>query len=459
MDPVIQYAKTRDGVNIAFSTFGQGPPVVILPVLPLSHLQLEWQMPGMREFLGAFTNDHQLIRYDARGLGLSDRDESDRSLDAHVMDLEAVVDRLGAEKVALFAASYSGPIGIRYAARHPDKVSRLILWCTHAFHGDVVAKLPADLNQQREAVNQLAEVDRDLYIRTYLHRAVGWTESDTANRFVEVAKKSIDLDRFFENLANHAAFNASEDLPNVACPTLVLHRPAFVGSSVDVAKHLAGTIPHARLMLMDGDSVAPFVGDAQAVLDATMAFLAEGSEAGGRGDRDNAIRTILFTDLESHTELFQQLGDAGARAILRGHEEMVRNSLRAHGGEEVKSFGDGFMATFESTQQALRCAIELQRMTAAADLPSFVRLRVGINAGEPIAEGDDFYGNSVTIASELAGRASGGQILSSSVVRELAAGKGFHFRDLGESSVSGADGPVRVFEVDWQETARPVVTQ
>ncbi|MGE3076745.1 MAG: adenylate/guanylate cyclase domain-containing protein [Dehalococcoidia bacterium] len=458
MDPVIQYAKTRDGVNIAFSTFGQGPPVVILPVLPLSHLQLEWQMPGMREFLGAFTNDHQLIRYDARGLGLSDRDESDRSLDAHVMDIEAVVDRLGVEKVALFAASYSGPIGIRYAARHSDKVSRLILWCTHAFHGDVVAKLPADLNQQREAVNQLAGVDRDLYIRTYLHRAVGWTESDTANRFVEVAKKSIDLERFFENLANHAAFNATEDLPKVACPTLVFHRPAFVGSSVDVAKNLAGTIPHARLMLMEGDSVAPFVGDAQAVLDATMAFLSEGSRAGGRNDRDNAIRTILFTDLESHTELFQKLGDVGARSILRGHEELVRNSLRANGGEEVKSFGDGFMATFESTQQALRCAIELQRMTAAADLPSFVRLRVGINAGEPIAEGDDFYGNSVTIASELAGRAAGGQILSSSVVRELAAGKGFRFRDLGENSLAGADGPVRVFEVDWQETTRAVST-
>ena len=459
MEPVLQYAKTRDGVNIAFSTFGQGPPVVVLPVLPLSHLQLEWQMPGMRDFLGAFTNDHQLIRYDARGLGLSDRDESDRTLDAHVMDLEAVIDRLGIQNVSLFAASYSGPIGIRYAARHPDLVSRLILWCTHAYHGDVVAKLPTELNEQRQAVNQLAGVDRDLYIRTYLHRAVGWAESDIANRFVEVAKKSIDQERFFENLANHAAFDAREDLPNVVCPTLVFHRPAFVGSSVDVAKQMAGAIPNARLMLMEGDSVAPFVGDAKAVLDASMAFLAEGSAAGGsRADHDNAIRTILFTDLESHTELFQRLGDAGARAILREHEELVRNSLRAHCGEEVKSFGDGFLATFDSTQEALRCAIELQQMTTAADLPGSVRLRVGINAGEPIAEAEDLYGNSVIVASELAGRAVGGQILSSSVVRELAAGKGFHFQELGETSVSGADGPVRIFEVQWQEAARPVGT-
>ncbi len=450
MEPVIQYAKTRDDVNIAFSTFGQGPPVVVLPVLPLSHLQLEWQMPGMRDFLAAFTNDHQLIRYDARGLGLSDRDESERSLDAHVMDLEGVVDRLGFDRVALFAASYSGPIAIRFAARNPDRTSRLILWCTHAYHGDVVAKLPIDLNQQRQAVNQLADVDRDLYIRTYLHRAIGWTESDTANQFVEVAKKSIDQERFFENLANHAAFNATEDLPDVLCPTLVFHRPAFVGSSVDVAKQLASAIPNARLMLMEGDSVAPFVGDSKAVLDASIAFLGEDQRGPSRANRDNAIRTILFTDIESHTELFKKLGDAGARSILREHEEMLRGSLRKNGGEEVKSFGDGFLATFESTQQALRCAIELQHMTAAAELPESIRLRVGINAGEPIAEEEDLYGSSVTIASELAGRAAGGQILTSSVVRELAAGKGFQFHDLGEASLSGADSPVRIFEVQWQ---------
>lgn len=452
MEPVIQYAKTSDGVNIAFSTFGEGRPIVILPVLPLSHLQLEWQMPGMREFLGAFTNDHRLIRYDARGLGLSDRGDSDRSLDAHVLDLEAVVDRLGIEPVAIFAASYSGPIGIRFAARHPDRVSRLILWCTHAYHRDVVSHLPTSLDRQRQAVNQLADVDRDLYIRTYLHRAIGWAESDTANQFVEVAKKSIDQDRFFENLANHAAFNASNDLPEVVCPTLVLHRPAFVGSNVDVAKHLAGTIPDARLMLMEGESIAPFVGDSAAVLSATMTFLAEGSARNSRSRlNESAIRTILYMDIESHTEMFQRLGDAGARTILRAHEEAVRASLRKNGGDEVKSFGDGFLATFESTQRALQCAVELQLMTFVAESPEQVRLRVGINAGEPIADSEDLYGTSVTIASELAARARGGQILASSVVRELAAGKGFHFSEMGDGDFGGADGPLRVYEVDWHQ--------
>ena len=146
MEPVIQYAMTSDGVSIAFSTLGEGPPVLILPVLPLSHLQVEWQMPGMREFLERFAAENKVIRFDARGLGLSDRGESERTLDAHLRDVEAVVTKLGLERLALFAASYSGPVGIRYAALHPERVSRLILWCTHAYHGEVVAKLPVDVD-------------------------------------------------------------------------------------------------------------------------------------------------------------------------------------------------------------------------------------------------------------------------------------------------------------------------
>lgn len=455
MEPVIQYASTRDGVNIAFSTFGAGPPVVILPVLPLSHLQLEWQMPGMREFMEAFARDRQLIRFDARGLGLSDRGPSDRSLDAHLLDMEAVLDKLHLERVALFAASYSGPMGIRFAAQHPERVSHLILWCTHAYHGDVVARLPQQLNQQRVAVNQLAGVDRDLYIRTYLHRAVGWTEGDTANRFVEVAKQSIDPDQFFENLGNHAAFDARGDLEDVACPTLVLHRPAFVGSNVDVAKQLTGAIRDARLLLMEGESVAPFIGDSARVLEAVFAFLDEGAPP-PRANDASTIRTIVFTDLETHSEVFRRIGDARGREVLREHERTVREALRQFGGEEVKTYGDGFLASFHSTQEALGCAIEVQRQTASAEPihGERPRVRVGINAGEPIAEGDDLYGDSVTIAAELAGLANGGEILCSSVVRELAAGKGFQFKPRGEETIHGAeggDGAVRVYELEWRE--------
>lgn len=454
MEPVIQYATTTDGVNIAYSTMGEGPVLLFTPVLPLSHLQVEWQMPGMREFFEAFAATHQIVRFDARGLGLSDRGESDRSLEGHLRDLDAVVAKLGLARFAIFSASYAGPMAIRYAARHPERVSRLILWCTHAYHPDVVARLPAQANQQRVAVNQLAGVDRDLFIRTYLHRAVGWAEGEVANQFVEIAKQSIDPDAFFENLANHAAFDAREDLPNVSTPTLVMHRPAFVGSNIDVAKGLTARIQDARLAVFEGESVAPFIGDTAAVLRVALDFLAEEeSSRAAANSSDSSIRTILFTDIEGHTSMMQRLGDERGRDVLREHERITREQLRSHGGDEIRSMGDGFLASFQSTQQALRCAIDLQRAFEAHEPVHGepLSVRVGINAGEPIAEGDELYGNAVQLAAEIAAHARGGQVLASRVVRELVAGKGFHFSEGRDELLGGHDAPVHVFEVQWRE--------
>ena len=454
MEPVIQYATTSDGVNIAYSSMGEGPALLFLPILPLSHLQVEWQMPGMREFLQAFAASSRVIRFDARGLGLSDRGPSDRSLEGHLRDIDAVVARAGLTRFSIFAASYSGPMGIRYAAQHPDLVDRLILWCTHAYHADVVARLPQQANQQREAVNQLAGVDRDLFIRTYLHRAVGWAEGETANQFVDVAKRSIDPDSFFENLAHHAAFDARDDLGRVRTPTLVLHRPAFVGSSVDVAKGLAARIPNARLSLLEGESVAPFIGDTPAVLRVAFEFLTDTGHAEDVSvPKGGAIKTILFTDVEGHSAMLQRLGDERGREVLRQHERITREHLRSHGGEEVLTMGDGFLAAFESTQSALRCAVDLQRAFEAT--PPLhgerVKIRVGINAGEPVSDDGGLHGHAVKLAAQIAALGSGGEVLVSRVVRELVTGKGFQFSDEAGRVVQGEDGPIAVSAVLWQE--------
>jgi class 3 adenylate cyclase len=457
MDPLIQYAMTKDGVSIACASIGTGPPLLVLPILPLSHLQVEWQMPGMREFLESLARHRKVIRYDARGLGLSDRNPPDRSLDAHILDIEAVATKLRLERFALFAASYSGPIGIRYAARNPDKVTRLVLWCTHAYHGEVVERLPELANQQRVAVNQLAGIDRDLFIRTYLHRAVGWTEGELANHFVEVANKSIDPEAFFENLAGHAAFDAREDLPNVHVPTLILHRPAFVGSHLEVAKGLASRMPDARLVVVDGESVVPFIGNTARVLGAIESFLDEDMPAvsapAGAGSGGGALRIILFSDIEAHSAMIQALGDARGRDVLREHERITRTALREFGGNEMKSTGDGFMASFTSAQQAVRCAISLQRtFSSARPVHGHVlRVRVGLNAGEPIAEGDELFGESVNVAERIASLANGGEILAAQVVRELVAGKGFTFTERTTVQPLSEEPALQLYEVRWQE--------
>jgi class 3 adenylate cyclase len=150
--------------------------------------------------------------------------------------------------------------------------------------------------------------------------------------------------------------------------------------------------------------------------------------------------------------MMQRLGDERGRAVLREHEIVTREALASYGGSEIKTMGDSFMASFGSATRALECAIAIQKAIAArnetADEP--LRVRVGISAGEPIAEDEDLFGASVILASRIAAQAKGGEIVVANVVRELSAGKGFMFADRGEISLRGFEDPVRLFELKWQ---------
>lgn len=133
MEPRIQYAKTSDGVSIAYWSMGEGLPFVHLPPgYPFTHLKAEWDIPGWLAWCQQLAAYVRLIRLDLRGCGLSDRDVADRSVEKLVVDVEAVVDALGLEQFALAGVLHSGPASIAYAAAHPDRVARLILWCTYS---------------------------------------------------------------------------------------------------------------------------------------------------------------------------------------------------------------------------------------------------------------------------------------------------------------------------------------
>jgi len=167
----------------------------------------------------------------------------------------------------------------------------------------------------------------------------------------------------------------------------------------------------------------------------------------------DTVRIILFTDLVGHTAMMRRLGDAAGREVLRDHERITRETLKAHAGAEVKTMGDGFMVSFGSITKAVECAIALQRAFAerneAAAEP--LHVRVGLNAGEPIEEEGDLFGETVILAARIAAQAEGGEILASLAVRELCAGKGFLFADRGEVALRGFEDRVRVYQVRWQE--------
>ena len=151
--------------------------------------------------------------------------------------------------------------------------------------------------------------------------------------------------------------------------------------------------------------------------------------------------TILFSDVEGSTDLRTERGDTVAHRILRSHEDVVRGCVEAHGGREIKALGDGFMVAFASVRKALACAISIQQDLEECNKESpgdEVRVRIGVNTGEVVIEGDDMYGQAVNAAARIASRAKGGEILVSEIVRQLAgSGPEFTFSDRGRYRLKG----------------------
>ena len=446
MEPRIQYTHTADGVSIAFWTLGEGAPLVSMPNLPWSHIQLEWQNPGYRRWYERLAERRKLIRYDGRGTGLSDRNVADYSVDARMPDLQAVVERLGVQRFVLGALTTAVPIAIAYAARHPEAVSHLLLWCPWGRHG-----------ARSQALRLKEGVDWELYTEALAHAVLGWATGEEAHRYAAYLRECATPETARAILRAHAEFDATTVLSQVRSPTLILQRRQLaLFPGVEVAKGLASGIPDARLALLEGASTLPWVGDMEAMWAATDEFLGDSEPAPAIAEPAAAggLCTILFTDVEGSTALTERLGDARAREVLRSHERMVRDALRAHGGAEVKAMGDGFMASFSSATRALECAIAMQRAFAAQadehpETP--IRVRIGLNAGEPIAEEADLFGTAVNMAARIAAQAKGEEILASDVVRQLVAGKRFLFADRGDIALRGFEDPMRLYEVRWRE--------
>jgi class 3 adenylate cyclase len=450
MEPRIQYTKSGDGTNIAYWSMGSGPPLVHLPISVLNHADAELQPPEYIHWRDRLAERHMVVQYSMRGTGLSEREVDDLTVEAHVSDLSAVVDRLELDHFVLLAGLYSGPTGITYAARNPDRVSHLILICAYARGADSPA------SPQAEALLPLLEVDWETYSETWANLVLGWSAGDPARRAAALLRESVSPDMLKRSMVSFAEADAFDLLPQVTSPCLVIQRRNLRQFGMDVARTLASTIPNAQLSVVEGATAAPWREDTDSVLKAIEAFVedADAPDATQTPSEPGAFRTILFTDVEGSTALTQRLGDQKARDLLREHERVTRQALKEHAGSEVKTMGDGFMTSFTSATKALECAIAMQRAFAERNESAAepIRIRIGLNAGEPIAEEEDLFGTAVILAARIAAKASAGEILASEGVRQIVAGKQFLFSDRGETEMRGFEDLVRIYEVSWQST-------
>ncbi len=437
-------------MNIAYWAYGSGPTLIECPLIPYSHVEREWHNPSVRKWYESLGRVATVIRYDGRGNGHSTRNLADTSLEAHYRDLDAVIQRVGSDQVALMGVFHSGPAAILYASRHPERVSHLVLWCTYASGGDYWRAVTA------EGLRALRQTDYELFLRTAAHELLGWDHGDESERFAELMRDAVSPEAAELLIDSTHDFDVESQLSGVVCPTLVVHRSELHWLDVELSRSLAARVSDGQLAVVPGNSPYPAAGEIDPAVRAVAAFL--GSEPRSRTEESGAFRAVLFTDLVDHTHMISVLGDEKGREMLRWHERLTREVLQHHEGNEIKTLGDGFMASFATVTQGVRCAVALQQRfeewnRQAGEGQASMSVRIGLNAGEPIEEDGDLFGSSVILAARIASSAGAGEIRVSNAVRDLALGKGFDFERPTEIHAKGFDEPVRVWTVCWRQSS------
>jgi class 3 adenylate cyclase/pimeloyl-ACP methyl ester carboxylesterase len=448
MEREVRYCTSDDGTRIAYCVEGEGPPLVITPYLSES-FSLHNLFPSFADFMREVASGHIVIRYDTRGTGLSQRVATDFTLDALVGDLEAVVDAAGLDTLSLFGSLTGALSTIAYAYRHPDRVKRLAIYC--AYPGVRYFWTP----EMMSSFCDLARANWPMAVRALADISLRDVHPEKATQLGEMLLQSMSGENGAAMFMASYEFDLIPFLPELSTPILIVHRVDDGGVPFRLAQEMAAAIPNARLVPVPGKANNPAGGDPRPILDAIGSFFDEDPETrrqmpgkSSDGERTPVI-TVLFTDLVGHAEMMSRLGDERGRDVLREHERITREVLKANGGTEVKTMGDGFMASFGSVTKAVECAVALQR--AFADHKGEpLSVRVGLNAGEPIEEDGDLFGATVILASRIAAKADGGEILVADTVRGLCSGKGFLFSDRGEFVAKGFEEPVRISEVSWR---------
>ncbi len=435
MVPQTKYAQSGD-VSVAYQVTGKGPIDLIFAPGFLSHLELMWDEPRHAHFFHGLGSFARLIRFDKRGTGLSDRSVGFPHMDERIDDIRAVMDAVGTERAVLLGISEGGAMSALFAATFPERVSGMILIGAYA---NALVAIPG-----------LTNIDA-------LQREIrqSWGTGASLPRFApSLAKEPQFLDWWarFERLAgspsavielwrNNCDIDISSVLPSIRVPTLLIHRTGDVRVRVEAAREMATAIPHARLLELPGSDHFAWLDDTGTVLAEIRNFV---GAALAVAESDRVLATVLFTDIVDSTRHSAELGDTAWRSLLDTHFSLARNILLCFRGQEVKTLGDGILATFDGPARAVRCA---QAIVQSVE-PLGMAVRAGLHTGEiEISEQNDVSGLAVNMAARVCQLAGASEVLVSRTVKDLIAGAGISFADLGPQSIKGLDEPMRIFRV------------
>jgi class 3 adenylate cyclase len=428
MEPHIQYAKTSDGVSIAYATQGKGRAVLVVPSMPLSHVQ---RGRGGGKLLA---EHFRSIWYDSRGSGLSDRELIDFTMPAMLRDLEAVVTGSHASPCVLVALTDGVPIAITYAVAHPEQVSHLVLvdgWSEASAYR---------LSSTISAEEALRQGDWVLYTETLGRVLAGYEDPVYAASVGETIRACVEPEALREAYARQTsgAWDVADIVKQLTTPTLVLHNQDNQFLPVAVGQRLAASITGARFLAIEDmahHNLAPLISQ----------FISETAERTS-SELPSGTAVILFADIADSTALTERMGDRDFRETARALDKHLRSAIREAGGTPVEGrlLGDGLMAVFSSAREAIDGALRCEGVSAESEL----QLRIGLHAGDVIREEGNVYGGAVNIAARVADAATPGEVFVSQTVRDIArTSASVSFEDRGERELKGVAEPVRVFAV------------
>jgi len=440
MESPTHYAQSADGTSIAYQVHGDGPLDLVFVPGFVSHAELFWEEPAIARFLRRLTSFSRLVFFDKRGQGLSDRLGRPPTLEETMDDLKAVMDAAGIEQAAVFGVSEGGPMSTLFAATYPHRVSSLVLYGTFA-RMTKAPGFPQGVSPER--LDAWAKLVREEWggavaVNLWAPSAVGDREFE--RWWARLLRQGTSPAGAIELMNLYKELDVRPVLPAIDVPTLILHRRDDRLVPARQARYLAESIPDARYVELEGADHLPTVGDYDALLDEVEEFLV-GSRRSREAER--ALATILFTDIVGSTETAARLGDSGWRALLERHDATVRRELAVHRGREVKTMGDGFLATFDGPARAIRCAVSIRDELRETG----IEVRAGIHTGEVELIGADVGGMAVNIGARVGALGGAGEVLVSSTVRELVVGSGIDFDDRGTYELKGAPGEWRLFAV------------